>query len=149
MHRMLHLPLRTMVTVAVKVYLVLPSATCSKSDHRYSGLTQGMPRELRGDGSDRLPFVLVNADRNIIGSVVIFLKAVSDPFVRHQVNTMIRATLQVLFRVPAAAHYLEANFSDLPAVFEGLVDLSEQIREENTEFRRNAYLKTVLNVVED
>ena len=110
---------------------------------------QGSHRLIRGDGTGRHPFILIEKDRFLLTSIVNFIKAVRDPFIQQQVHGMLRYILECMVRAPSIEAFIHGPSLLEPMIILNLLDLSERIRNEPNDFRRNAYLKTIFNTIVD
>lgn len=99
--------------------------------------------------SRRHPFVLNGDDTFIITGLVNFLQAIPSTFIRSQTRSIIEAMLRVMVHVPEAARYLNESHPMGLVLFSGILNLAAEVRRESTEDRRNAYLKTVFNTMDD
>ena len=110
---------------------------------------KGSDRLIRGNGTDRHPFILIEKDRFLLKSIVNFIKAVRDPFIQQQVHGIIRYILESMVRAASIEAFIHGPSHLEPVIILNLLDLSERIRNEPNDFRRNAYLKTIFNTVVD
>ena len=110
---------------------------------------KGSDRLIRGDGTGRYPFILIEKDRFLLTSIVNFIKAAWDPFIQQQVHGIIRYILESMLRAPSIEAFIHGPALLEPIIILSLLDLSEKIRNEPNDFRRNAYLKSVFNTMVD
>ncbi len=99
--------------------------------------------------SGRRRFILVLEDRQIITCVVNYLRSIADSFARAQTYSIIRSFLSLIVKVPAAYENLEAEVHKSPVLFAPFLDMVFQICDERTAERRELYLHTVLDTIED
>ena len=62
-------------------------------------------RKIRGDGTGRHPFVLIEKDRFLLTSIVNYIKAVRDPLIQQQVHAIVQYILESMVRAP----FIEAS----------------------------------------
>ena len=106
-------------------------------------------RQVRGDGTGRHPFVLIEKDRFILTSIVNFIKAVRDPFIQQQVHSLVRFFLKMMVKTDSNDIFDVQNPSLEPVVGLHLLDLAGEIRNEPIGFRREAYIKTIFSSIVD
>ena len=111
--------------------------------------TKGYDRPIRGDGTGRHPFILIEKDRLLLKSIVNFIKAVRDQFIQRQVHGIIRYILESMIRAPTIEAFIRGPSLLEPVILSNLLDLSDRIRNEPNGFRRNAYLQTMFNTILD
>ena len=105
--------------------------------------------KIRGDGTGRHPFVLIEKDRFILTSLVNFIKAVRDPFIQQQIHAIVRFILEPMVRAPSIEAFIHGPSTLEPIVILNLLNLSGEISNEPNDFRRNAYLNTGFNTIVD
>ena len=106
-------------------------------------------RLIRGDGTGRHPFILIEKDRFLLTSIVNFIKAVREPFTQQQVHGIIRYILESMIRAPSIKAFIHGPSLLEPVIVLNLLDLSERTRKESNDFCRNAYLKAIFNTIVD
>ena len=99
--------------------------------------------------SRRHPFVLIRSDVIEITGLVNFLKAVPDPFIRNQVHGIVIAMLETLVHFPESLPYLGSRGNMSPPLLDSIAHLAHEVRREPTISRRNAYLCSIKNTIED
>ena len=110
---------------------------------------KGFERKIRGDGTGRHPFVLIEKDCFLLTSIAIFIKAVQDPIIQQQVPVVFQHLLESMVRVPFIKVFIHGPSFLEPITILNLLDFSVEIRNEPNNFRRNDYLKTVFDTIED
>ena len=93
--------------------------------------------------------MLVHNDIVEITGLVNFFKAVPDPFIRNQVQGITIAMLEMLVRVPGPLPHLGYRGNTSPPLLDSLIHLANEVRREPTSSRRNAYLCSIKNTIED
>ena len=106
-------------------------------------------RIIRGDGAGRHPFIMIEKDSFLLTSITNFIKAVRHPFIQQKFHGIIRYVLETMVRAPSLEAFIHGPSLLEPIIILNLLDLSEKIRNQPNNFRRNAYLKTVLNTIVD
>ncbi len=106
-------------------------------------------REVQVSESGRRRFVLVLEDRQIITCILNYLRSIADYFASEQTHAILRSCLSLMVNVPAAYDHLEAEVHTGPVLLASLLDIVFQIREERTVERRELYLRTALDTIED
>ena len=92
---------------------------------------------------------MIEKDRFLLTSIFNFTKAVRDPFIQQQVHGIIRHILESMIRAPSIEAFIHGPSLLEPVIILNLLVLSEIIRNEPNDFRRNAYLKTIFNTIVD
>ena len=110
---------------------------------------KGFEKKIRGNGTGRHPFILIEKERFLLTPIVNFIKAVRDPFIQQQVDAVIRYILEFIVRAPSIEDFIHGPSFLEPKIILNLLNLSEEIRNDPNDFRCNAYIKTVFNAIVD
>ena len=108
---------------------------------------EGSERKIRDDGTGRHPFILIDRDCFFLTSNVNFIKAVRDPFIQQQFHAIVWYILESMIRDLSIEAFIHGPSLLEPIIILNLLDLSEEVKNEPNEFRRNAYFQTVFNTI--
>ncbi len=62
-------------------------------------------------------------DRQIVTSLVMYVRSITDTLFRSQMHSILCAFLYLMVNVPATARYLESEVNTGPVIFATLLDL--------------------------
>ncbi len=78
-----------------------------------------------------------------------YLRSIVDSFGHGQTHLILRSSISLMVKVPAAIDHLEAEFHTGLILFTSFLDMVFQIREKRTAERRKLYLRTVSDTIDD